>query len=317
MPSSVVRLPLRPFAIIGALLLALLALTGCSAVRLAYNSAPSLAYWWLDSYFDFDGEQSLRIKADLQAVQDWHRREELPQLLQILKDLQTMAPKPVTAAQVCGMVTTLQARVQAPLDRVAPSIAAIAPTLQAAQIDSINREFDKRDKKWREEWLEGSVAERSERRAKQIIERAESFYGRLEPAQVAIIRAYIDASSFDGPRQHKEMLRRQQDATQVLNTLRTTRVPTAQATAEIRGLLERTMRAPDPAYRQYIDLITNESCAAMASLHNSSTASQRARLLQTLRDYDGDARALYNQLPQGQATPPSGGTSPVAASNPL
>jgi hypothetical protein len=284
-------------------LLAALALGGCSAVRLGYNNAPMLSYWWLDSYFDFDGEQSLRIKADLQTVQDWHRKEELPLLIQTLKDLQAMAPKPVTQVQVCQMVASLQIRIQTPLERVAPSIAAIAPTLQAAQMDHIAQEFDKKDKKWREEWLDGTPAERAERRVRQIVDRAESFYGTLESAQVGIVRAHIETSTFDGPRQYKEMLRRQQDAIQVLNNLRTTRVPPAQATADIRGLLDRTLKAPDPAFRQYIDQITNESCTAMADLHNSSTSAQRVRLLQTLRDYEDDARALFNQVSQKAPAP--------------
>ena len=50
-------------------LVASLVLGGCSAVRLGYNNGPTVIYWWLDSYFDFDSEQSLRMRNDLQAVQ--------------------------------------------------------------------------------------------------------------------------------------------------------------------------------------------------------------------------------------------------------
>lgn len=295
---SIARFVVRSAPIISALLVTL-SVVGCSAVRLGYNSAPMLAYWWLDGYFDFDDQQSLRIKADLQAARDWHRTDELPLLIQTLKDLQTMAPKPVTQPQVCQMVASLLVRIQAPLDRLAPSIATIAPTLQATQVDHITTEFAKRDKKWRAEWLEGTPTERTERRVKQIVERAESFYGTLEPAQIALVKMHIEASSFNGPRQHQEMLRRQQDSIQVLNTLRTTRVPAAQATADIRHLLERSLKAPDPAYRQYIEQITNESCATIADLHNSSTSAQRVHLVKTLRDYEGDARSLLNQVSQG------------------
>ncbi len=306
MPSSL-RLIARSAPIIGVLLLALV-LVGCSAVRLGYNTAPTLAYWWLDSYFDFDGEQSLRLRADLQTVQDWHRREELPLLIQTLKELQSMAPAQVTAPQVCQMVGNLQTRVQTTLERVVPSIAAIAPTLQAEQVEHVSREFDKRNRKWREEWLDGSLAERADRRVKQIVDRAESFYGRLEPAQIAILRAHINISTFDGPRQYQEMQRRHRDALQVLNALRSNRPAPAQATSDIQGLLERTLKAPDPAFRQYIERITNESCVAVATLHNSSSAEQRAYLAKTLQGYEGDARALANQ---GQsATAPKPSTTP-------
>jgi len=307
-PFLVARVSTRSTTIIGALLIAT-QLAGCSAVRLGYHNAPTLAYWWLDSYFDFDGEQSLRIRADLQAVQDWHRKEELPLLIQTLKELQGMAPKPVTPAQVCNTVTGLQARVQVTLERVAPSIAAIAPGLQATQIEQVSREFDKRNKKWREEWLEGTLAERADRRVKQIVDRAESLYGTLEPTQLATIKNHVQTSSFEGPRNYREMLRRHEDALQVLNTLRSTKPSLAQSTTAIRGLLERTLKAPDPAYRQYIDRLTAESCAATAAVHNLSTNTQRTHLLQALQDYEADARALAAQSPQAPTSP--------AASSPL
>ena len=293
-PFFVVRSSKRSAAIICALMLAVL-LAGCSAVRLGYNTAPTLAYWWLHSYFDFDGEQSLRIRADLQAVQDWHRKEELPLLIQTLKELQGMAPKTVTPAQVCAIVTNLQTRLQVTLDRVAPAIGTIAPTLQAAQIEQVASELAKRDKKWRGDWLEGTPAERSERRIKQIVDRAETLYGSLDASQIAMVKTQVQTSSFDGSRNYREMQRRHKDALQVLNNLRTSKVPPVQAVPEVRGLLARTLKAPDPAYRQYIDRLTQESCVATAAVHNSSSTSQRAHLLQALQDYEGDARALVGQ----------------------
>ena len=291
------RAPSRTAAIIGAVALAVL-LAGCSAVRLGYNTAPTLTYWWLDSYFDFNGEQSLRIRADLQAVQDWHRKEEVPLLINTLKELQGMAPRPTTPAQVCGIVTSLQTRLQVSLDRFAPAIATLAPTLQAAQIEQVAAEFAKLDKKWREVWLEGTLSERSERRIKQIVERAETLYGSLDATQIAMVKAQVQISSFDGSRNQREMQRRHQDALKVLNNLLTVKVSAAQAAADIRGLLDRSLKAPDPAYRQYIDQLTQESCTATAAIHNSSSSRQRAHLLQKLQDYEGDALALAGQSPQ-------------------
>jgi hypothetical protein len=278
-------------------LLAALAMGGCSAVRLGYNSGPTLAYWWLDSYFDFDTDQSLRVRNDLQSVQDWHRKNELPLLEKKLKELQTMAPNPVTTEQVCRLVEELQTRLQVTLERMTPTIATIAPTLQITQLEHMVEEFDRRDRKWKEVWIEGTPAERSERRVKQISERAESFYGTLEPAQLAIVRTHIASSSFDGPRQFREKQRRHQDALQVLRKIRSGEIRAAQAQTELRGLLDRTLKAPAPAYRRYMEQLTSESCAAMAALHNSSTPQQRTRLLETLKGYEGDARALASQRP--------------------
>lgn len=279
------------------MLVASLALGGCSAVRLGYNSGPTIAYWWLDSYLDFDDAQSLRLRDDLQAIQDWHRKHELPLLTQILRDLQTMAPKAVTTEQVCGVVTDLQTRLQVTLERVTPTIAAIAPSLKDAQLEHMTQEFVRRDRAWREQWLDGTLTERRQRRIKQIVERAESFYGTLESAQLAIVRDHIVKSSFDGPRQMREMQRRHEDALQVLRELRAPPTKTTQAKAEIRALLERTLRAPDPVYRRYMDNLTTESCAAMAALHNSSSTEQRKRLVLMLQSYEEDARVLSGEEP--------------------
>jgi hypothetical protein len=292
------RLSLRSFVaaapIIG-VLLAVLALGGCSAVRLGYNNSPTLVYWWLDSYFDFDDAQSLRVRNDLQALQDWHRTTEVPQLARKLKELQALAPKQVSSEQVCALVSDLQTRVQVTLERATPTISALAPGLQDAQLEHMSKEFERRNRKWQDDWIAGTPAERSERRVKQLVERAESFYGTLEDAQMAVVRAHIANSSFDGLRQFQEMQRRQKDALQVLRKIRAGEIPPNQTNAQVRGLLERTFKAPAPAYRRYMEQLTTEGCATMAALHNASTPDQRTRLARALQGYEGDARALAAQ----------------------
>ena len=278
-------------------LLAALTLGGCSAMRIGYNTGPTLLYWWLDSYLDFDSEQSTRVRNDLQAAHDWHRQFELPLLGKMIGDLQTMTHRPVTSEQVCSLVDALQVRLHITMERLTPTIAAIAPTLQNAQLEHMTKEFERRDRKWREEWIDGTLAQRTERRIKQIVERAESFYGPLEPGQVAVVRAHIESSSFDGPRQFREMQRRHQDALQVLQKIRgaDAGINPTQSLAEIRELLGRTLKAPSPSHARYMAQLTTESCRAMAALHNSSTPDQRTRLLQTLKGYEGDVRALNGQ----------------------
>jgi len=73
------------------LLGALLALGGCSALRLSYNSAPELLHWWLDGFADFDKAQSQRVRTDLAELARWHRREELPLVAELLQSAQALA----------------------------------------------------------------------------------------------------------------------------------------------------------------------------------------------------------------------------------
>ena len=43
------------------LLLVGLVLQGCNAVKIAYNQAPTLAYFYLDGYIDFTDAQSTQV----------------------------------------------------------------------------------------------------------------------------------------------------------------------------------------------------------------------------------------------------------------
>jgi hypothetical protein len=280
---------LRWFSIIGALC-ALLALQGCSAVRLAYNNAPQLSYWWLDSYFDFDATQTPRVRTELQSLQDWHRKQELPLLEQQLDRLLALAPQTITPEQVCGVYGELQTRAVAALDNAAQTLAATASSLQEPQIQRLHREFEKKDSEWREDWLEGTPQDRAERRLKKAVEWSESFYGTLSDEQRDMLAARFSASLFDPQVQHREKLRRHQD---LMATLRAVRGQTpAQAQAALHGLLTRTVVSADPDYRQHLEKLVQENCSTVAALHNSSTPRQRARLAKTLQGYKGDAQAL-------------------------
>lgn len=285
---------IRLFHIIGALLLALL-LPGCSAIQLGYNNAPGLGYWWLDSYLDFNAAQSLKVRAELAALQAWHRKSELPAYAGTLHQLQQLAPATVSPEQVCDLYSEVRARLQRISDRAEPAVTAITPTLKTEQLDHLARQFDKRNQKWREEWLDGTPAQRSSRRFEKAVERAEMLYGRLEEAQLAVIRSSIASSSFDAQRSYRETLRRQQDTLQTLkeHSAGTTRAPHVKA--EILALLERTLNSPDAAYRSHMEKITAEGCRTLAALHNSSTPAQRRHALETLRDYEADARALASE----------------------
>jgi hypothetical protein len=49
-------------------LLVLLALQGCSAIKVGYQQLPALSYWWLDSTVSFNSEQSVRTKEALEQL---------------------------------------------------------------------------------------------------------------------------------------------------------------------------------------------------------------------------------------------------------
>ena len=288
-------------------LIAVVALCGCGAVRIGYNNAPSLSYWFLDGYFDFDSAQTLRVKSDLQTVHDWHRKEELPKLASIAIYLKTRALQDITGEPLCQASTDLQLRVVTTLEQMAPTLAAVAPTLTDAQLQHMAAKAEKSQTEWREDYLDGTVAERNERRVKRSVERTEMFYGRLRPEQVELIRKQIRASAYDPDAMYREKLRRTEDMLQVLRQIRTANGTGAQAPAQVQtqvqaqgavvALLQRSIVSPDPIYRQNMARLTQQGCTALAELHNTMTAQQRRSLQETLQDYENDIRVLMGTRP--------------------
>ncbi len=270
----------------------LLSLTGCGTTRLAYNNAPSLTYWWLDGYFDFDTTQTLRVRADLQSIHAWHRTDELPLLAAELANLKARAMQNATLEQTCKLAADVKARVAAPLQRMLPTIAALTPTLGEAQLQHLEHEYEKRNRNWREDYLDVPADQRFNKRLKQAAERTESFYGRLRPEQMNWLRAQMLASDYDASVQYREMLRRQQDALQVLRQLRTNNATVPQAHTALTALLERSFESPDAGYRQYMARILTQGCATMTDLHNGMTPQQRSKLQDALQSYEDDMRAL-------------------------
>ena len=276
--------------------LALLTLTwllvACSVVRLGYGQLPELVYWWVDGYLDLDDAQSSLLRQDLQTLHDWHRRQELPLLANALATLQSQAAIDVTPSQLCRWVDVLKPRIGAVLDQAEPGLATLAVRLSPEQLRHLQRQLEKRQQKWRDEWLKGDNAERQARRLERLVERVEDFYGPLSPTQRALLQRSITASPFDLSLAEAEMLRRQQDFLQTLQTLAGTGLSPQQVRAEVHQLLERTQHSPNAAYRANQAQFTQAHCDTLAALHNGSSATQRTRLIARLKGFEDDARAL-------------------------
>ena len=270
-------------------LLATLALGGCSAVHLGYANSPSLVYWWMDRYADFSSEQGTQLRADLQIVHDWHRSMEIPRLVQQLRDLQAMAPKDVTPDQVCRIVDAVQERVQVTLERMVPAVARVAPTVQSAQLSHFSKALEARERKWQEEWLQPPLPERNQHRAKQWLQRLESFYGDLDKAQVALIHAHIPQSSVNPELQLREIQRRHQDILQTFKRVRDKALQKEDTRGELQALLARSLHSPDATYRRYAAQVRQESCQLMSELHKLSSPAQRQHLINTLKSYEIDS----------------------------
>ena len=282
-----------------AAIVALTQLQACSAVKLAYNNVPEVAYWWIDGYADLNEPQSLKVREELARLHQWHRATELPKVADLLRKMQQLAPGDTTPEQVCGLYAEVRNRIDTLVAQAEPATVGVAMGLSGAQLAHIEAKFAKTNAEWRDDWAAGTPAVRQEKRLKAAVERSEQFYGTLEERQLAVLRQAVARSEFDPQLSFAERLRRQQDMLQTLrqNSLSAAgaRSSVAQATTALRAYLERSLNSPNPAYRSYSDKATLDSCKTLAQLHNSTTAEQRERAIRRLAAYERDARELAAQ----------------------
>lgn len=274
----------------------LVLLSACSSLKLAYNSSPTVAYWWLDRYVDFEDAQSVELRNALAQLQQWHRQMELPRIADLLANARQQAAPDVTPQQLCTFYADVRLRLETLARQAEPAYVDLAMGLKPRQLANIAARFEKTNAEWRKEWLDASPEERLDRRLERSRERAEDFYGPLQAAQIAELRAALARSSFDAERNLRERLRRQQDLLHTLRTVSGTNpvLPDSrnQATLALRGYLERSIQSPDPAYRAWMERVVTESCQMVATLHNSTNAAQRKKAAQKMHIHERSLREL-------------------------
>jgi hypothetical protein len=272
---------------------ALLLVGGCSTLRLAYNQSDDLVYWWLDRHADFTAEQKPQVREALADLHLWHRQHQLPEYIALLQRLRSIAPRDISAEQVCTTTQEMQASYLQLLRHVEPAAARIVVQLKPEQLRKIRQRYDKINEDWREEWLDGPADKRLRYRVKQALNRLENFYGPLEPAQRDLLQQWVAGSGFDPAISYAERERRQADSLQTFQ--RMAQEGGASAQPLLHAWVDRAFSSPVPKHREYSQAVWQANCEGFARLHNSTTPEQRQRLAATLLGYENDLRAVLKR----------------------
>lgn len=293
LPLNFLRL-VRIISLLALLGLAL-ALQACSAVKIAYNQAPTLAYVYLDDYMDFNDAQSAQVKAELTRFQDWHRQTQLPVYIELLQKMQQKMPQNVTPVQACEVFADVRQKALAMTDFAEPAMLGLAASFTPKQLTVMQSKFAKGNTKWREDYLDGSAQDIAEKRQKSAVKRTDMLYGSVNDKQRSLIAQQVDRSQFKAAQSYAERQRRQKDILQTLSKVMANPQDTAATQREMRNLLARSVASPDAVYRSYLELITQEGCTSFAELHNTTTPEQRKKAVDMLASYEQDFKALMAQ----------------------
>ena len=178
-------------------MLAVLLLQACSTLTLGYNRAATLGYWWLDSQLDLTEAQSQQLRADLDELHRWHRREALPQYAALLQRWEQLAAQDITPAQACEQFEAARTLLMPIATRSAQPLAQLGQSLSPAQVDHLRRQQTKDNLRFRQDFVE-APQNGLDQRVDRLIDRLEMFYGRLDPTQRQLVREHLARGSFDG-----------------------------------------------------------------------------------------------------------------------
>jgi hypothetical protein len=270
-------------------------LHGCSAIKLGYNKVDDMAYWWLDGYADFSQPQADRLHTALSQVHRWHREQELPVYATLLQQAQTMASDNITPEQACSLWNTVQTRIDALATKALPGLTAAALDLSPRQLAHIERQWSKKNANWQDDWLKGSVAQREQKRLDTQVDRYASFYGDLNTAQINLVRQQIQQSAWTPEWGWQDRLKKQQQLMDALRSFQIKPPNPTQAQEVLKQVFQNwTSNSTGPGYEMR-QKMTEQACANLAQLHNTTTPAQRLKATQRLRAYALDFKELAMQ----------------------
>ena len=160
--------------------------------------------------------------------------------------------------------------------------------------------FDKKNKDWSKEWLNGSPSERLDHQTDKGLEQARDLYGRISNAQKSELRNLAQNSGFDPTKNLAIKLYRQDEIFKALEKIRTlkskgtlsTESLVKESEAIVSDWLNNALRIKDPELFEYSERRLKVNCEAVAAFHNKTTPDQRAKARVKLKSYEEVAMKL-------------------------
>jgi hypothetical protein len=274
-------------------LVASLALQGCSAVRLGYGNADSLARWWIDQYLDLSPEQEALTRERLAKLLAWHRKTQLPDYAGLLRQGRVFAAGQPTAADALGLSEGIIRRGHTMAEQAAPDIADFLSSVGPAQIDRMAARFaDKNADFAKEAKLGESEAARRKVRYKRLLERAEYWFGDFSEAQQAALRQLVEGQSAGSQFWYDERLRRQRELLDLMRQMQRERPPREHVIALLRDYAARFDLPADPARLARVLAMRRASAELTVAILAMATPAQRDHARQKFDDLIHDFTEL-------------------------
>ncbi len=268
-------------------------ITSCGLIKIAYNNSPTMAFWWLDDYFNFNQTQRDILKPALQDLHDWHRADQLPTYNTLLKAIQSsLINEKITGVEACEKLNKVRQSLYVLQIETIPIIIEIAPILSEVQLKQFQSKLAERAKKWKKEWWQEAKNDQLEVRFNKIQDFAEIIYGDLNDDQITILKQSLYKATISPAISYAEIERRNDDALTILKALQNQTLSNLEKAQLVKAGFDRINKSPNLDYQSYSDKFMTLSCETIANLHNSTDTRQKLHAKNWLQDYIDQMAAM-------------------------
>jgi hypothetical protein len=254
-------------------------------LRLGYGHLDTVAAWMADDYFDLDPLQKDDFARRFARLHEWHRYEQLPEYAAFLRDMRSRVERGLQREDIVWLREGIRQRYRTFVRQAAPDAAALLLTISPQQLEALQRQFDKDNRKFaREHHLEGTPQERLRANVERAVDQLKTWVGALNHEQEERIAALVATLPPIDPLRHQDRQRRQQE---FLQLMRQRGNPT-----EFRDRLQRWLmdweRGRAPEYERMLAEWWDKRMAHIVALDRMFTPQQRAHALRRLQRYSDD-----------------------------
>jgi len=274
----------NPFKALIVLLMAILALSGCTRVGLAYRNLDVIIPWSLNDYLDMNSTQKNWLDERLKEHLSWHCTTQLPGYLAWLDRLQQMVENnQVTEAELKARTAEARKAVEQISRQVTPSAVELLSQLDDRQVQEMQAAFAKDLRKHEDEFLKPPLDKQISDRAERMEKRLSPWLGRLNKTQYERVLAW---SSALGEQNRMWIDNRAHWQTLFIATMQERQ--SSEFPQRIAQLLQERDSFWTPEYRQAYDQTEQAAIDLLVDLMAASSPAQRQRLLQKIANVRKD-----------------------------
>lgn len=269
---------------------------GCSAVRLGYGNADSLARWWVDQYLELSPEQDAFARDRLARFLAWHRKTQLPDYVSALHQGQKFVAGQPAAADALALGDSMIRRARTLAEQATPDIADFLLTVSPEQIERMARRLTEKNADYaKEAQLADGESGQRKARYKRLLERVEYWFSDFSAEQKATLRQMIDGQASGSQFWYEERLRRQREWLALVRLVQRDRPPRERIIQQLRDYAAQFDLPGDPVRLAQALALRRASAELAVIIRAMTSPAQRAHAEQKLGDLIRDFTELAQE----------------------